>query len=161
MLTTTNQEHQLVLQTSVYLNFLIITTVLSGVMMRLINVETGVFTEKQLADIVRPTNIHFPRCSLVCIENTTNLGGGKAWPLDTVAAVSAWAHSHCLKLHMDGARIWNASIATGVPEKHYAALCDSVSVCFSKAPTLAYKFFTVVGPWCAYWFLPYRYKGFH
>jgi threonine aldolase len=73
-----------------------------------------------------------PPVTLLCLENTHNGGGGKIWPLDALAAVTAAGRELGLKLHLDGARLWNASAATGVAERVYAAPFDSVSVCFSK-----------------------------
>jgi threonine aldolase len=82
--------------------------------------------------VLRPANEHFPRTRLVCVENTHNRGGGTVWPIRQVAEVAAVAREAGLKVHLDGARLWNASVAAGVPEKDYAAHFDSVSVCFSK-----------------------------
>ncbi|HOK77810.1 MAG TPA: GntG family PLP-dependent aldolase, partial [Verrucomicrobiota bacterium] len=75
---------------------------------------------------------HFPPTRLVCIENTHNRGGGSVWRLDQIADVAAVAKRRGLRLHMDGARLWNAAVATGVSERDLAAPFDSVSVCFSK-----------------------------
>ncbi len=105
---------------------------LSGVMCRCLPGRRGVFTAADLEAALRPGDVHFPPTRLVCVENTHNRGGGKLWPLDTLRAVAAGARRHGLRLHLDGARLWNASVASGVPECDYAALFDTVSVCFSK-----------------------------
>jgi threonine aldolase len=105
---------------------------LSGVMCRLIDTPRGIFTADQLKRILRPQNIHHPRAKLVCLENTHNRGGGSIWPMDQIADVEKAARAAGLKMHLDGARLWNASAATGIPERDYAAHFDSVSVCFSK-----------------------------
>ena len=105
---------------------------LSGVMCRLIQGERGLFTADQVRAVLRPANEHFPRTRLVCVENTHNRGGGTVWPIRQVAEVAAVAREAGLRVHLDGARLWNASVAAGVPEKDYAAHFDSVSVCFSK-----------------------------
>lgn len=105
---------------------------LSGVMCRCLAGMRGVFTGADVAAALRPADVHFPPTRLVCVENTHNRGGGKVWPLDRLAEVAATARKHGLKLHLDGARLWNASVASGVPERDYAALFDTVSVCFSK-----------------------------
>lgn len=77
---------------------------------------------------------HFPRTKVVCLENTQNKCGGKVLSQSYVAAVSELCHSHGVALHMDGARIWNAVVATGnVPINEYLRGCDSASVCLSKA----------------------------
>lgn len=106
---------------------------LSGVMCRCLEGRRGVFTAAQVDAALRPPDVHFPPTRLVCVENTHNRGGGKVWPLATLREVAACARRHGLALHLDGARLWNASAASGVPEREYAALFDTVSVCFSKA----------------------------
>lgn len=105
---------------------------LSGLMCRCLTGQRGMFTAQQLAEALHPANIHFPRSRLVSVENTSNRGGGSIWPFEQLKAVADLTHEQGLKLHMDGARLWNASVAAGIPEKQYASLCDSVSVCFSK-----------------------------
>jgi threonine aldolase len=105
---------------------------LSGVMCRLLAGEKGLFTPAALKAALRPRNLHFPPAKLLCIENTHNRGGGSVWPIDQIAEVCATAHDAGLKTHLDGARLWNAAVATGVPEREYARHFDSVSVCFSK-----------------------------
>jgi len=105
---------------------------LAGVMTRLIQGERGIFSGDDLRAVLRPTNIHFPHTKLVSVENTTNRGGGSVWPMATLADVAATAREAGLKLHMDGARIWNAAVALGVSEREIAEHFDSVSVCFSK-----------------------------
>jgi len=105
---------------------------LSGVMCRLIQGDRGRFTADQVRAVLRPANEHFPRTRLVCVENTHNRSGGAVWPVGQVAEVAAAARDAGLKVHLDGARLWNASVASGVPERDYAAHFDSVSVCFSK-----------------------------
>jgi threonine aldolase len=106
--------------------------VLSSVMCRTIDGDYGVLDVSQLDGKIRPVNDHLVRTRIVCLENTHNRGGGKVYPLEKVQAISEWTHRHGLILHLDGARLWNAVVATGVPAKTWAGLCDSVSVCFSK-----------------------------
>jgi threonine aldolase len=105
---------------------------LSGVTCRLIEGRRGIFTAGDLIAALRPLDIHHAPTRLVCVENTHNGGGGSVWPLATLAELSAAVRSRGLKLHMDGARLWNASIASGIAERAYAEHCDSVAVCFSK-----------------------------
>ena len=105
---------------------------LAGVMTRLVGGVRGIFSGADLRAVLRPANIHFPHTKLVCVENTTNRGGGSVWPLATLADVATTAREAGLALHMDGARIWNAAVALGVSEREIAAPFDSVSVCFSK-----------------------------
>lgn len=105
---------------------------LSGVMCRCLPGQRGIFSAADIEAALRPADAHFPPTRLVCVENTHNRGGGKVWPLDRLREVAACARRHGLALHLDGARLWNASVASGVPERDYAALFDTVSVCFSK-----------------------------
>lgn len=105
---------------------------LSGVMCRCLSGTRGIFSADSLEAALRPADPHFPRTRLVCIENTHNRGGGSVWRLDQVKEVVAAARRHDLRLHLDGARLWNAAVATGTPEREYAAGFDSVNVCFSK-----------------------------
>ena len=105
---------------------------LAGVMCRLIPGDRGRFTADQVRAVLRPKNEHFPRTKVVCVENTHNRGGGAVWPLAQIAEVADAAREAGLRTHLDGARLWNAAVAAGVPEGDYAAHFDSVSVCFSK-----------------------------
>jgi threonine aldolase len=105
---------------------------LSGVSCRLLPGSRGIFTGAEVRAAVRPRNVHFPPTKLVCIENTHNRGGGSVWPLEKIMDVAQAAREFGLRMHLDGARLWNASVASGMPEKNYAAYFDSVSVCFSK-----------------------------
>jgi threonine aldolase len=68
----------------------------------------------------------------VCLENTHNRGGGKIYPLDKIQAISRWARAAGLAMHLDGARLWNAVVATGIAAAEWSQHFDSVSVCFSK-----------------------------
>jgi threonine aldolase len=105
---------------------------LSGVMCRIIEGDFGILDVSQLGDKVRPINEHLVRTRLVCLENTHNRGGGKVYPLEKIQAIGAWARPHGLALHLDGARMWNAIVATGIAARDWAEPFDSVSVCFSK-----------------------------
>jgi threonine aldolase len=106
--------------------------VLSGVMCRCLSGQRGVFTGADIGAALRPPDQHFPRTRLVCVENTHNRGGGKVWSIGQIEAVGEAARRHGLQMHLDGARLWNASVAAGVSEREYAAHFDTVSVCFSK-----------------------------
>lgn len=105
---------------------------LSGVMCRCLEGQRGIFTGSDVEAALRPSDPHFPRTRLVCIENTHNRGGGKIWSPEQTREVAVMARKHNLQLHLDGARLWNASVATGIAERDYAAAFDTVSVCFSK-----------------------------
>lgn len=105
---------------------------LSGVSYRLIRGERGVFRGADVDAMVRPASQHFARSRVVVVENTNNVGGGTIWPLDTLADVRAAAERHGLHVHMDGARLMNAAVATGRPPTDFTQYADSVSMCFSK-----------------------------
>jgi len=105
---------------------------ISGVMCNLIPARRGIFSAGDLRSAIKPANVHFPRPRLVCIENTHNRGGGSVWPIGQLAEVASAARDAGMKLHMDGARLWNAAVASGASEAEYASHFDSVSVCFSK-----------------------------
>ena len=106
--------------------------VLSGVTCRTIDGDNGVLDLCQLQDKIRPANDHYVRTRLVCLENTHNRGGGRIYPIEKIQAISAWAREHNLIMHLDGARLWNAVVASGISARQWASHFDSVSVCFSK-----------------------------
>jgi threonine aldolase len=106
--------------------------VLSGVTCRTVDGEYGVLDVSQLEGKIRADNEHLVRTRLVCLENTHNRGGGKVYPLEKIRAIASWAKKHGLIMHLDGARLWNAVVATGTPAAEWASHFDSVSVCFSK-----------------------------
>lgn len=105
---------------------------LSGVTCRCLRGDRGVFSVADVESVLRPVNPHFPRSRMICIENTHNRGGGKIWPLAQIEEIAAVARKHSLQMHLDGARLWNATAATGIAESKWAAPFDTVSVCFSK-----------------------------
>lgn len=105
---------------------------LSGVSARTVRGPFGIFDVEDLDGKVRPDNQHYCVTRLLCVENTTNHGGGRAWPLGQMARVSNWAHEQGLKVHVDGARLFNASIAGRYTVQDFARYADSVSLCFSK-----------------------------
>lgn len=105
---------------------------LSGVTQRTIDGRFGILDVSQLEDQLHPDDMHSVRSRLVCLENTHNRGGGTVYPMETVKAISTWARSHGLAMHLDGARLWNAIVASGIPAKEWAKHFDTVSVCFSK-----------------------------
>ena len=105
---------------------------LSGVSCRLLPGEGGVFSATALEQALRPQDPHFPPTRLVCIENTHNRSGGRIFPLKTTQEIAEVCARKDLRLHLDGARFWNACVATGISEADYAAPFDTLSVCFSK-----------------------------
>jgi len=106
--------------------------VLSGLTCRTIDADCGILDVSQLSDKIRGDNEHLVRTRLVCLENTHNCGGGKVYPLEKIEAISQWARSNGLAMHLDGARLWNAVVASGIKANVWAAHFDTVSVCFSK-----------------------------
>ena len=105
---------------------------LSGVMTRPVSGDRGMFTAAQVEAVIRPKTRHAPRQKLVSIENTANLGGGAIWPLRQVDEVVAAARAHGMRVHMDGARLLNAVVASGVSAARFAAKTDSVWIDLSK-----------------------------
>jgi threonine aldolase len=92
----------------------------------------GLFTAEEMTEVIKPPQDHFPRSSLVVIENTHNRSGGRIFPHSEVRRIAQAARQHGLKLHLDGARIWNASLASGLSLAELAAPFDTLNVCFSK-----------------------------
>ncbi|MDI3297746.1 MAG: low-specificity L-threonine aldolase [Bacillota bacterium] len=105
---------------------------LAGAQPRPIPGSRGRFTAADLRRAVREPNIHFPRPRLVCLENTHNRAGGTVWRPEEVDAVVAAAHELGLVVHLDGARLFNAAVALGVPAERLARGVDSVMFCLSK-----------------------------
>jgi threonine aldolase len=105
---------------------------LSGVQVFPIEGHHGVITAEQIARAVRPDNIHHPTTRLICLENTHNRAGGTIFPIDEIQRIHQFAREAGLRMHLDGARLWNASVATGIPLKEYCQYFDSVQLCFSK-----------------------------
>ena len=105
---------------------------LSGVTTRPVDGEYGLLDVNQLQGLLRPTNEHYARSRLVVLENTHNRGGGRVYPLEKIQAISTWARASGLAMHLDGACLWNAHVATGTPLADSCKPFDSVSVCFSK-----------------------------
>ena len=87
---------------------------LSGLVARTIRGEQGVLHVEKLQEAIRPDNEHMVRTRLLCLENTHNRGGGKILPDCGVKKLTSWAHSFGLRTHLDGARLFNASVATGL-----------------------------------------------
>jgi threonine aldolase len=103
----------------------------AGVVLTPLDGERGVFTPEQVAERIR-TNRHAPRTRLVSIEQTANLAGGTIWPRERIEAVAATARAHGLSLHMDGARLMNAVVATGIRAADFCAPFESCWLDFSK-----------------------------
>ena len=94
--------------------------------------DLGMISAGDLAGKVRPDDGHYVRTRLVCLENTHNRAGGRVQPIDDVAAIAEWARANGLAMHLDGARLMNAVVASGVSAEAWASHFDTVSVCLSK-----------------------------
>jgi threonine aldolase len=106
--------------------------VLSSVLLRTLPGMNGVLTADQIKSALRYKAYYMPRTSLICLENTHGRSGGTIYPIEELRAIGSLAAAEGMRVHLDGARIWNASVATGISLKEYASCADSVSVCLSK-----------------------------
>ncbi|HAK94219.1 MAG TPA: hypothetical protein DCM87_04260 [Planctomycetes bacterium] len=104
----------------------------AGFTPRLVPAERGIMRPEALDAAVRPANVHFPRPAVLWLENTHNRGGGSLLRQDRKDALIAVARRHGLRVHIDGARIFNASVALGVPARELADGADSIQFCLSK-----------------------------
>ncbi len=105
----------------------------SGVSCRLLDGHRGMVTAQQVEAAINPPDFyHSPLTTLVCVENTTNKGGGAGYDLEVLKEIRAVCDKHKLGFHLDGARLWNALEVSGDSPKKYGALFDTISVCLSK-----------------------------
>src|ERR1700680_4203912 len=106
---------------------------IAGVQVRPVATESGVMSPDQIKAAIRARDdVHVPLSAALCIEDTHNVHGGIVWPLDDLQAASAIAHANGLRVHLDGARLFNASVALGVDIAELAATADTVTFCISK-----------------------------
>lgn len=105
---------------------------MSGISCRYLPGERGMLDVATLEAAWRPQSQHHPRTRLLSLENSTNIGGGAAWPLDRFRSVCDWAREQGLKVHLDGARLFNAAVAKGYHVRDVAEPVDTISICFSK-----------------------------
>ncbi len=105
----------------------------SGASVKLLPGDLGRFSAEQVRRSVQPDDPHRPRTSLVCIENTSNRGGGSCYDFEELKKIRAVCDENRLAYHLDGARLWNALVAKNETPKQYGALFDSISVCLSKS----------------------------
>ena len=106
--------------------------VLSGVTCRTIRGNRGILDVTDLLGKIRPDNQHYCRTRLICLENTANLAGGRVYPQEKLDGIGVWAHGQGLKVHLDGARLFNAVVASGTSALRMCQQIDTVSICFSK-----------------------------
>ncbi len=104
----------------------------SAVSVRLLKADYGILTPEAIEAYINPDDVHYPHTRLVALENTVNRGGGSVYTLAQIKAIYELCQAHGLKLHLDGARIFNALVATGESAKEYGKYFDTISVCLSK-----------------------------
>jgi threonine aldolase len=105
----------------------------AGLMTRPLRCEAGRFTPEQLRETVRVTDrSHVPPTRIVSIENTHNSSGGRVWPLEEIEAIAGTARELDVRLHLDGARVLNAAVASGIPAAQIGSNFDTVTLCLSK-----------------------------
>jgi threonine aldolase len=104
----------------------------SSVSVRLLNGDRGIVTAEMIEPEINAVNDHYPRTSLVVLENTSNRGGGSCYTLEQIRPIAALCKQKGLKLHLDGARIFNALTKTGDRAEDYGKYFDGISVCLSK-----------------------------
>jgi threonine aldolase len=105
---------------------------ISGAMMKPLAADGGIFDAEQVEQVIRPVDRYMPRSRLVSVEQTTNMGGGRVWPQEKLRAVVDVAKRHDLRTHLDGARLMNAVVASGVPAAQHAEGFDTAWVDFTK-----------------------------
>lgn len=106
--------------------------VISGASIRTVAGEGGIFTAAQVENVIRDNDYHSPQTRVISIEQTTNLGGGRIWPLARIKEVAEVAVENNLKMHMDGARMLNAAVAASVNPAEYGQYFDSIWIDLSK-----------------------------
>lgn len=104
----------------------------AGASVRLINGDRGRITAKDVLRNINADDAHYPKSTLVCVENTMNKGGGAIYDMDELKKISKLCKERGLKFHCDGARIFNALVATGISPLEFGSLFDSISICLSK-----------------------------
>lgn len=104
----------------------------SGVSVRLLEGERGLITAEDVKAAIQPDDIHSPVSKVVSLENTMNKGGGSCYDFEEIYAIRETCHEHGLALHLDGARLFNALVATGQKAKAYGEVFDTISICLSK-----------------------------
>ena len=106
---------------------------LSGIQLRAVQAPHGLLDADLVRAAIRPVSRYAPRTCAVAVENTHLFSGGRVMPLETMAGIATVARDHGIRVHLDGARLWNASAASGHPASEYARHADTVMVALSKA----------------------------
>lgn len=105
---------------------------LSGVQLHTIADTAGVMPLEDIVEAIREDAYYLPRTAVIALEQTHNRQGGAVIPLEHIAAIAETARRHGVAMHLDGARLWNACVASGIAPREYAAPFDTISVCLSK-----------------------------
>ncbi len=105
---------------------------LSQVQLSCVSGERGLLSLEPVQTAVRPQDVHNPPTTLLCLEQTHNAGGGTVYPLESIITLTSWAKEQGLACHLDGARLFNAVVASGISAAEYAQHFDTVSFCLSK-----------------------------
>ena len=105
----------------------------SGALLRTVPAEDGILRWRDIEPAIRPSSPHCSPTSVVHLENTHNMGGGTVYPIEELDRICDGAHQRGLKVHLDGARIFNAAVASGVPAARIASKADTIMFCLSKA----------------------------
>jgi len=134
LMTNTNRGEEVILEAESHIYYYEVGSIaaVANLLAKPIQGKMGVLDPVDVENAVRPRNIHMPVTSLVCIENTHNRAGGTIWRPEQIKAVSDVARDRGLRIHMDGARIFNSAIAQGIDVKKMTQHVDSVMFCLSK-----------------------------
>jgi threonine aldolase len=134
LMSQTKRGDEVILETDAHLYYYEVGafSALGGLVPRLVRGHMGVITPNDLERVLRPPDIHFPPTSLICIENTHNRAGGTMWIPSQIKAISDFAKSRALKVHMDGARIFNAAVAQDLNVREFTRYVDTLMFCLSK-----------------------------
>lgn len=106
--------------------------IISRIQIHPIEGNHGTYTREMVEARLRPKDHHFPPGAVIEIENTANRAGGCIWPIEEIARLRELADEQGMRIHLDGARLWNAAVGSGIKEHEWASYADTVSVCFSK-----------------------------
>ncbi len=130
----TNRGDEIILESSAHIYMYEVggPAVLSQVQIRPVSGHHGAMDPREVRDAVRSANIHFPRTTLICMENTHNRSGGCVLPLDNMKEIFNLAKEQGISVHLDGARVFNAATSLGVDVKEVTRYTDSVQFCLSK-----------------------------
>jgi threonine aldolase len=104
----------------------------SGLSFRLLEGDRGRLSAREIVENINPDDIHFPKTSIIELENTVNKGGGCYYSLQEIKRINVLAKQHGLKMHLDGARLFNALVETGEKPDDYGQYFDTISICLSK-----------------------------